>query len=40
LKKVGYNSRLTIECVWKSGPAHEAAPALAALRAQLADAGY
>ncbi len=40
LKKVGYNGRLTIECVWKTGPVHEAYPSLAALRAQLADAGY
>jgi sugar phosphate isomerase/epimerase len=40
LKKNGYDSRLTIECVWKNGPAAEAAPALAALRTQLADAGY
>ena len=40
LKKIGYNDRLSIECVWKSAPAHEAAPALAALRRQLADAGY
>jgi sugar phosphate isomerase/epimerase len=40
LKKIGYNYRLTIECVWKTGAVHEAAPAIAALRAQLADAGY
>ncbi|MBC7368281.1 MAG: sugar phosphate isomerase/epimerase [Undibacterium sp.] len=40
LKKTGYNNRLTIECIWKSGPALEAAPALQALRTQLTDAGY
>ncbi len=40
LKQVGYNDRLTIECVWKQSPALEAAAALAALRRQLADAGY
>lgn len=40
LKKVGYNSLLTIECIWKAGPAAEAAPSLAALRTQLADSGY
>lgn len=40
LKKIGYHDRLTIECIWKTGPAAEAAPALAALRTQLADAGY
>lgn len=40
LKKIGYNDRLTIECFWKTSAVHEAAPAVAALRAQLADAGY
>jgi len=40
LKKTGYNDRLTIECIWKESPVREAAPSLAALRRQLADAGY
>jgi sugar phosphate isomerase/epimerase len=40
LKQIGYNDRLTIECIWKNAPAHEAAPALVALRRQLAEAGY
>lgn len=40
LRKTGYNSLLTIECIWKTSPVLEAAPSLAALRTQLADAGY
>jgi sugar phosphate isomerase/epimerase len=40
LKRVGYHSLLTIECVWKQSPVLEAGPSLKALRAQLADAGY
>jgi sugar phosphate isomerase/epimerase len=40
LKKIGYNELLTIECVWKTSPALEAASAVTALRRQLADAGY
>lgn len=40
LKKIGYNDRLTIECIWKESPVHESAPALAALRRQLTDSGY
>ena len=40
LKKIGYNERLTIECIWKESPALEAAAAVTALRQQLADAGY
>ena len=40
LKKIGYHDRFTIECFWKTGPAPEAAAAVAALRTQLADVGY
>lgn len=39
LKRIGYDAMLTIECNWGDfGP--EVAPAIAALRGQLSDAGY
>jgi sugar phosphate isomerase/epimerase len=39
LKKIGYDRMLTIECNWGT-LAPEVGPAIAALRAQMADAGY
>lgn len=39
LRKAGYNDRLTIEAIWTDLP-RQLAPALLALRRQLADAGY
>jgi sugar phosphate isomerase/epimerase len=39
LRRAGYNDRLTIEADWTDFPA-QVAPALAALRGQLRDAGY
>lgn len=39
LRRTGYNQRLTIEADWTDFPA-QAAPAVAVLRRQLADAGY
>ncbi len=39
LRQTGYDARLTIEAVW-TDLATQAAPALAALRTQLTDAGY
>jgi sugar phosphate isomerase/epimerase len=41
LHRIGYGSLLTIECNWgKLGLAGEVGPAVAALRRQLAEAGY